>query len=645
MKSELPFNLPSTLRAEPCSNDAFLLFGSAAEDFQLCEWDAISLPGLTRYMALSLHCHFVTSPTFGTQISNVPARCQFLLWEETDGRFGVILPLLHEDFRSEMRGIEGGLSFKSSCAEAGRARNDVALGMVCLRDDPYTAIRDASGQAVEWMGRGRLRTEKRVPNWLDLLGWCTWDAFYCEVDEKKLLEGLEHFREAGIVPGFLIVDEGWQDYDAKNFLLSYGAKKDAFTGDRLETLVRRAKEEYGVRMVGCWRTLFGELRGVDVQSAGLEPLKRHAVLEPDTNGDIFGVVRIPDVPRFHEEYASVLAAQGIDFVKVDFQSALHLMTYSEIGRSEAARIWQHAVQDSVEKHFHGEMLNCMAMGSDEVYHTRTSNVCRSSDDFFPSKDESHPTHIRQNLFNSLWLSQMEWPDWDMFQSGHPWARYHAMARAVSGGPVYVSDKPGTSDAGLLKSLVAADGKTLRCPQPALPCRENLLSDPLREHRLMKAFNTCGKIGLLGLFHPNPDLESGAIEEQVSSAHIEGLEGESFAVYSIQLGFLGLISPAEKQAIRIDPRGSDILFFSPVEHGFAPIGLVEKMNPAAAVLEFNATADQCSVTMRCGGVMAFYSERPVRSVTVDGREHPFEADGKFLRVAPCDGPLARLEIHT
>jgi len=321
------------------------------------------------------------------------------------------------------------------------------------------------------------------------------------------------------------------------------------------------------------------------------------------------------------------------------------MTYSEIGRSEAARIWQHAVQDSVEKHFHGEMLNCMAMGSDEVYHTRTSNVCRSSDDFFPSKDESHPTHIRQNLFNSLWLSQLEWPDWDMFQSAHPWARYHAMARAVSGGPVYVSDKPGTSDADLLKSLVAADGKTLRCPQPALPCRENLLSDPLREHRLMKAFNTCGKIGLLGLFHPNPDLESGAIEEQVSAAHIEGLAGESFAVYSIQLGFLGLVSPAEKQAIRIDPRGSDILFFSPLEHGFAPLGLIEKMNPAAAVLEFSATPDQCSVTMRCGGVMAVYSERPVRSVTVDGREHPFEADRKFIRLAPCDAPLARLEIHT
>jgi raffinose synthase len=286
----------------------------------------------------------------------------------------------------------------------------------------------------------------------------------------------------------------------------------------------------------------------------------------------------------------------------------------------------------------------MAMGSDEVYHTRTSNVCRSSDDFFPSKDESHPTHIRQNIFNSLWLSQMEWPDWDMFQSGHPWAGYHAMARAVSGGPVYVSDKPKTSDAGLLKRLVAADGKTLRCPQPALPCRDNLLSDPLREHRLMKAFNSCGKIGLLALFHSNPDMQSGAIEEQVSSAHIEGLEGESFAVYSIQLGFLGLLSPAEHKAICIQPHGSDILIFSPVEHGFAPIGLIEKMNPAAAVLQFSATPDQCSLTMRCGGVMAVYSERSVRSLTIDSREHPFEADGKFIRVASFDGPLAQLEIR-
>jgi len=644
MKPELPFTLPSALRAEPCSNDAFLLFGSAAEEFQLREWDAISLPSLKRYMALSLHCHFVTSPTFGTQISNVPARCQFLLWEETDGRFGVILPLLHEDFRSEMRGIKGGLSFKSSCAEAGRPRKDVALGMVCLRDDPYTAIRDAAGQAVEWMGRGRLRTEKRVPNWLDLLGWCTWDAFYCEVDEKNLLEGLDHFREEGIVPGFLIVDEGWQDYDAKNFLLSYGAKKGAFTGDRLETLVSRAKDEYGVRMVGCWRTLFGELRGVDIQSAGLEPLNRHAVLEPDTNGDTFGVVSIPDVPRFHEEYASVLAAQGIDFVKVDFQSALHLMTYSEIGRSEAARIWQHAVQDSVEKHFNGEMLNCMAMGSDEVYHTRTSNVCRSSDDFFPSKDESHPTHIRQNLFNSLWLSQLEWPDWDMFQSGHPWAKYHAMARAISGGPVYVSDKPGTSDAVLLKRLVAADGKTLRCPQPALPCRDMLFVDPLLEHRFMKAFNQCGRIGLLGLFHPNPDLSSGVIEEKIGARDIEGLKGEKFALYSIERGFLGLVSADDQQTVSLQPRASDLLVFSPVEHGFAPLGLIEKFNPSAAVLEFSASPRGCTAIMRCGGVMAFYSERPARSVMVNGVEHPFENSGNLIRIAACESPTANIKIH-
>ena len=29
------------------------------------------------------------------------------------------------------------------------------------------------------------------------------------------------------------------------------------------------------------------------------------------------------------------------------------------------------------------------------------------------------------------------PDWDMFQSLHPAAEYHASARAISGGPIYV----------------------------------------------------------------------------------------------------------------------------------------------------------------------------------------------------------------
>lgn len=620
------FELPAGLIAERMENGVVLLGGQKREDFKSADWGPLKIRDLKNFLALSLHSHFVMSPTFGDELPMIPDRCQFLLWETRDGQFGVLLPLLEEDFRAEAGGMSGGLQLKCDCGEAGRARGNVVLAMVCMRKDPYQAIQDGISEAVKWMGRGRLRGEKMTPSWIDYLGWCTWDAFYAEVDETRILEGLSRFQQGGIVPGQIIIDEGWQDYSAKNYLLSLGVKSGAFAGDRLASLARRAKEEFGVRMVGCWRTLFGELRGVDVESGGLKQFRRRLVHEPGTQTDTFGVIELEDVPNFHDEYAARLAVDGVDFVKVDFQSALPLMTYEQCGRAEAAQIWQRGLQESVKKHFQGEMLNCMAMGSDQVYHTYHSNVCRSSDDFFPMRDDSHPAHIRQNLYNALWLSEMQWPDWDMFHSKHPWAWYHAVGRAISGGPVYVSDRPGESDYDLLNKLVAADGKILRCPQPALPTRDRIFDDPFAWSHLIKAFNRCGDIGLLAVFHPDPNPESPAIEEEIFADQIEGFGVAPCAIFSLNDGFLGIRSSLSR---RLAFREADLLVFSPLVEGFAPIGLIEKMNPPGAIISREFNSDGLLIEARGGGRFGVYSDRPIREVLLNNVTISFQHEQSLV----------------
>eukprot|EP00960_Hanusia_phi_P003636 107850-Hanusia_phi.AAC.1 len=66
------------------------------------------------------------------------------------------------------------------------------------------------------------------------------------------------------------------------------------------------------------------------------------------------------------------------------------------------------------------------------------------------------------------------PDWDMFQTDHPTSYIHAIARAVGGCAIYVSDKPEKHNFELLSSfclpltlarLVLADGSILRARQP------------------------------------------------------------------------------------------------------------------------------------------------------------------------------------
>ncbi len=56
---------------------------------------------------------------------------------------------------------------------------------------------------------------------------------------------------------------------------------------------------------------------------------------------------------------------------------------------------------------------------------------------------------------------------DMWQSKHPAGLLHATARVISGGPVYVSDRPGVHDFALLRRVVMPDGSVLR---PLLPGR-------------------------------------------------------------------------------------------------------------------------------------------------------------------------------
>ena len=69
---------------------------------------------------------------------------------------------------------------------------------------------------------------------------------------------------------------------------------------------------------------------------------------------------------------------------------------------------------------------------------------------------------------------------DCVCSKHKAAGVHAAARAVSGASVYVSDKPGQHDFGILKQLVLSDGSVLRGLLPGRPTLDCLFVDPLRD---------------------------------------------------------------------------------------------------------------------------------------------------------------------
>lgn len=58
------------------------------------------------------------------------------------------------------------------------------------------------------------------------------------------------------------------------------------------------------------------------------------------------------------------------------------------------------------------------------------------------------------------------PDWDMFQTGHEWAPFHAAARCVSGGPIYITDVPGEHNLDVVGAMTA---RTIRGQVVVLRC--------------------------------------------------------------------------------------------------------------------------------------------------------------------------------
>ena len=130
----------------------------------------------------------------------------------------------------------------------------------------------------------------------------------------------------------------------------------------------------------------------------------------------------------------------------------------------------------------------------------------TGDDFWTVDASGDPywlqgCHMVHCAYNSLWMGNIIHPDWDMFQSTHPCAEFHAASRAISGGPIYVSDSVGKHNFKLLKRLVLPDGSILRCQHYALPSRDCLFEDPLQDGKTMLKIWNLNQVSKKKKTHP------------------------------------------------------------------------------------------------------------------------------------------------
>ncbi len=409
-----------------------------------------------------------------------------------------IVGLTGDVFRCEADGE--GLHLNSGCD--GFTAFKGAFLTVSVSADPLLAVENNYRFAKE-MGAIRvpLRAERTYPAIFENFGWCSWNAFYQDVTADKLYSKMEEFREKNVPVKWIIIDDGWLMVK-DNKLVDFPADPAKFpataSADGLAVCIKKLKEEYGIEKVGVWHAFNGYWQGISPDSPLVERFGDALMTT------VHGMILPSDAPekafRFWDAWHGYLAQCGVDFVKVDNQSATYTYLADTISTTTGARHAHEAIERSINKHFGGVVIDCMGMDMENVLARPYSAVSRNSDDFFPDKEDGFAKHIQQNLYGAIWHSQIHYCDYDMWWSSKSAPVQSGLLRAISGGTVYTSDMVGETDMAGLLPVCGVNGDLCRLDNAAMPTLDCIYVNCEETGRLLKAFNRKGDAWVLAAFN-------------------------------------------------------------------------------------------------------------------------------------------------
>ncbi len=593
---------------------------------------------VTGLLANYLYSPWWTAPHFGADIRALPPHTQSLLW--SDGvAYHHLLPVCGDIFRAALYGDVQGLQIALSACDGGYTNCEAVACVLASGSDPFALPRQTVLGGLAALGKPPcIREQRPYPELFDYLGWCSWDAFYHDISADKLLDKAREFNRLGLPVRWFIFDDGWLDEVAPRYLRSFDAHPDKFPRG-LSPVIRQLKTEHGLRWVGVWHTINGYWNGIHPASPLAQ--KMRDALYKTNSGKLVPSPEAERGLRFWDAWHGRLAQQGVDFVKVDHQGCLALLYRNELAIGRAAAGTHAALETSVARHFGNRMINCMGMPGENLWHRPISPLARNSDDFYPKREDGFIQHTLQNAYNAYYHGAMMWLDFDMWWTRHPDATRHALLRAVSGGPIYVSDPIGATDPAVLWPLILSNGRILRCEQPGLPTEDCLLRNPAEEPIPLKIWNRCQGAGVVAAF--NIHQHKKPVAGTVGPRDVPGLPGERFVIYEHFSRRARVVNGDERLPLALSAGGHALYVIAPVAGPHTPLGLVDKyISPAAIAAQHNG-ARSTLVMLREGGRFAWVSEHAPTTVRVNGEPvAPTAGDGFYA--VDCTGSTGPVWIE-
>ncbi|KAG6535175.1 hypothetical protein ZIOFF_000137 [Zingiber officinale] len=577
----------------------------------------------------------------GNQGRDIPYETQFLLLEsktesfngvgDDEADYAVFLLLAEGPFRACLQGNardELELCLESGDEDAKSTSFSHALFLRAAASDPFAAITGAVETVKSHLRTFRHRKEKKLPG------------------IEGVEAGIRSLSDGGDPPRFVIIDDGWQSVssddddsgDGKPTPLlrltgikengKFQSKGDPAAG--IKTIIRTAKKNYGLKYVY-----------VDGERAGMKT--------DNLTAQGLGLVNPKSVYKFYNELHSYLAAAGVDGVKVDEQCILETLGGELGGRVELTG------------------------------HSKQTAVARASDDFYPRESVSHTIHIASVAYNSVFLGEIMLRDWDMFtlyirrQSTMPLLVLSVEDQFISGEldhvyiiTILIVDVPGKHNFKLLKKLVLPDRSTLRARLPGG-------SDPLEIASSLIPLVMA--LGVIGLF--NCQGAAWSSTEKKNICHSTSLEALSCSVTATDVHLISEAASDHRdwsgdcvtfrqtdRKIVVLPRNAVIPDLAPGLR-FAPVGLVDRYNAGAAVVDLTyhvlnvsslsedctsakgpeAAAMVCMEVKGCGRFGAYSSVKPRRCL-LDSADVEFAHDSVsgFLAIHLENMPKAEKKLH-
>lgn len=605
----------------------------------------LTFPPFTgKFVANRMYSKSWSCPCFGSESREIPDRVEGLLLQ-SGKKYRCILPVCADVYKTNIEGAEEGVRFVVFSRYNALKRCENQLSFVSAESDtPEDAVARCLNAAFYFLNKRYLpRNERCYPEVLSYLGWCTWDAMHVHVNERGVLDKCREFKEKGIPVRWVILDDMWADCSRLNDIpedadfnsmlaVQYRAWMHAFRADKerfpngLKGVAEKLNAE-GMK-VGLWFPTTGYWFGFDPDgevvrarpecfitlSSGMTVIKP----EKEAFAAVYGAF---------EEYA---LRSGIAFLKIDRQSCFETVYAGTAPVGKAAHALQSSIEESVSENYGGALINCMGMSNENMFNRDRSAVLRCSGDFIPEDKDWFAKHIVQCAYNGLFWGGMHVCDWDMWWSNDGQALRNAVCRALSGGPIYISDKIGCSEPAILEKLCFGDGRILRAENAAMPVRECLFENPLSSSRPFAIFNRWRGSVALAAFDLNE--KDGKAEGSFDLSQF-AFGSESVAVYDFFERKAQILPSGAAVDVSLKDRGDFRLFIlSEYRNGAALLGRTDKFLSPAAVTAFRKGGAE----LYEGGEIGVVSEKSLK-FSAGGRELPYVRSGNLYTVT-----LPRLE---